>query len=270
MMEWSARGPVVFVDGRQQRDTAVRLEWDDPGLSGGHGAFETIAVVDGYPVFLSDHLVRLFQSCELLGLPQPSLASLEFTATMALAAWGVPEGVLRIQVTAGGRQVVAVRAAGVRRTAATAQCVVWPSPPFPPSQAKHTSRAGAAMAPALKGVDEVIRTTPDGALLEGTWSNVFQMTAGTLTTCPDNGDILPGITRARVIELAHGLGIPVEEVSPRADCSGAAWFLTSSLQGIVPLTFLDGRPCASPTSEILSLQQALDKATGRTSPPTSA
>ena len=51
----------------------------------------------------------------------------------------------------------------------------------------------------------------DDALLEGSRGNLFLVRDGVLLTPPADGRLLPGVTRARVIELAGRAGIEVRE-----------------------------------------------------------
>ena len=52
-----------------------------------------------------------------------------------------------------------------------------------------------------------------GAPLETSRANVFAVRGGTLTTPPLDGRILPGIARARTIEIAGAMGIGLRERS---------------------------------------------------------
>ena len=61
------------------------------------------------------------------------------------------------------------------------------------------------------GYDEALLTDMNGYVAEGPGANVFFEKDGTLFT-PSLGNILPGITRATVLELCHELQIPVKEV----------------------------------------------------------
>lgn len=61
-----------------------------------------------------------------------------------------------------------------------------------------------------KGFDEALLTDMNGFVAEGPGANMFFEKDGTLFTAPP-GNILPGITRATVLELAHDLQIPVVE-----------------------------------------------------------
>jgi branched-chain amino acid aminotransferase len=60
------------------------------------------------------------------------------------------------------------------------------------------------------GYDEALLTDMNGFVAEGPGANVFLQKDGKLIT-PAPGNILTGITRATVLELAAAYGIPVEE-----------------------------------------------------------
>ena len=54
------------------------------------------------------------------------------------------------------------------------------------------------------GVDDALLVDGEGQIFEGATSNVFLVRAGGLITPPAEGDILPGVLRAKVEELAIG------------------------------------------------------------------
>ena len=60
------------------------------------------------------------------------------------------------------------------------------------------------------GFDEALLLDMNGYVAEGPGANVFYEKDGRLFT-PSLGNILPGITRATVLEICEELGIPVEE-----------------------------------------------------------
>src|SRR5882757_974245 len=61
-----------------------------------------------------------------------------------------------------------------------------------------------------KGFDEALLTDMNGFIAEGPGANMFFEKDGKLFT-PATGNILPGITRATVLEICRELDIPVEE-----------------------------------------------------------
>src|SRR5690606_19464027 len=70
---------------------------------------------------------------------------------------------------------------------------------------------------------------PDGYVTEGTSGNVFFVAGGELLT-PTTRNILPGITRAVVLDLARRLGVAVREADVTPDQAAAAdeAFVTST------------------------------------------
>jgi branched-chain amino acid aminotransferase len=61
----------------------------------------------------------------------------------------------------------------------------------------------------LNGFDEAIVLTQDGHVSEGSAENLFIVRDGTLITPPVTDNVLEGITRKRLMEMAGDLGIPV-------------------------------------------------------------
>lgn len=73
--------------------------------------------------------------------------------------------------------------------------------------------------------------------LEGSRGNVFAVCGGAVLTPAADGRILPGVARARVIEIAVAAGVEVREQPLRlADLESAdEAFLTGSVRGIEPV-----------------------------------
>lgn len=83
---------------------------------------------------------------------------------------------------------------------------------------------------------------PDGNLTEGTSGNVFLVSQGVLHT-PQSRNILPGVTRALVLELAARLEIPAAEsnLTPADARTAEEVFLTSTSIGILHARTFAGR-----------------------------
>ncbi len=98
---------------------------------------------------------------------------------------------------------------------------------------------------ARAGFDEALVLDQNGHVSEGTAMNVFMVRDGVLITPPVTENILEGITRRSVIELARAeLGLPVVERSiDRTEvyiCD--EFFMTGTAAQIVAVTRVDHRP----------------------------
>lgn len=83
-----------------------------------------------------------------------------------------------------------------------------------------------------------------GFATEGAASNIFAVIDGVLVTPPNSNEILPGITRDVIIDLAQSNKINLrEELITEADLRRASeiW-LTSSTREILPVVSLDNKP----------------------------
>jgi branched-chain amino acid aminotransferase len=99
----------------------------------------------------------------------------------------------------------------------------------------------------LNGFDEALVLAEDGHISEGSAENIFVIRGGRLVTPPVSDDILEGITRAGIIEIAAELGIPVAERSlDRSEIYVAdeAFFCGTGAQ-ISPIIEVDHRPIGS-------------------------
>lgn len=80
-----------------------------------------------------------------------------------------------------------------------------------------------------------------GMITEGASSNVFAIIDGVITTTPNNQEILPGITRTVILELARANHIPIQEtLMPLTTLKQAQeiW-IASSTKEIAPVIELD-------------------------------
>jgi D-alanine transaminase len=94
-----------------------------------------------------------------------------------------------------------------------------------------------------RGVDEIVYVR-DGLALEGALNNLFLVFGETVVTHPLSNQVLPGITRDAVIELAQRLGYEVQERPvPVEEMYGAdEIFHTGTLTEVKPCVEVDGRP----------------------------
>jgi branched-chain amino acid aminotransferase len=95
------------------------------------------------------------------------------------------------------------------------------------------------------GFDDAIFLTQDGHVSEASAANIFLLRKGGLVTPPVTADILEGITRDAVMELAEReLGMPVDKRDiDRTELYAAdEVFLTGTGYQIAPVVEIDGRP----------------------------
>jgi branched-chain amino acid aminotransferase len=108
------------------------------------------------------------------------------------------------------------------------------------------------------GFDEAILLTADGHVAEASSANVFLVRDGALVTPPLSDDVLPGITRGCVIQLAHDAGYTLVERSvDRTELYLAdELFLTGTGAQVAPIASIDGRRIGDGTHPITTdLQQ---------------
>jgi branched-chain amino acid aminotransferase len=98
----------------------------------------------------------------------------------------------------------------------------------------------------LNGFEEALVLTADGHASEASAANMFVVRDGVLLTPPVNDDILEGVTRRAVLELAATFGIPVESRSiDRSEIYVAdEMFLCGTGVQLSPVIELDHRPIA--------------------------
>jgi branched-chain amino acid aminotransferase len=99
----------------------------------------------------------------------------------------------------------------------------------------------------LNGFDEALVLTPDGHASEASAANMFVVRDGVLLTPPVSDEILEGVTRRAILELAEVFGIPVEIRSiDRSEIYIAdEMFLCGTGVQLAPVVELDHRQIAA-------------------------
>jgi branched-chain amino acid aminotransferase len=257
------------------------------GLHYGTGVFEGIRCYDtprGPAVFrLTDHIKRLDASARLLYMELPySVAEIREACLELIGVNGLPECYLRpiafygygeLGVSTAGNPVdvvimswpwgaylgdegmkngIRVRISSWKRVGANTI----------PHAAKATGiylNSMLAVAEANRaGYDEAILLTDDGFIADGSGENVFVVKDGTIATPPLSTSILPGITRASVIEIARKLGYTVEEKNLiRTDLYLAdEIFMTGTAAEVTPIRSIDDQDIGPPGETTRRLQKA--------------
>jgi branched-chain amino acid aminotransferase len=97
------------------------------------------------------------------------------------------------------------------------------------------------------GFDEAIMLNERGKVGEGSAANLFMVRRGVLATPPVTADILEGITRRTIFQLAQDLGIPTEQRElDRSELYVAdELFFCGTGAQVTPIAQLDKRPVGS-------------------------
>jgi len=215
------------------------------------GVLETVLALDGAAVRLGDHLARLDRSCrELYGFGLPT----DLAARVPAAIGKRGRWVVRVVVTESGEVSVTGALAPMPRRASVARAVrgrrgLW----------RHKWADRTYLAAAEAGEAVPLFLADDGTVLETSRGNVFLLCAdGTLVTPPLRDDLLPGVTRRAVLDLARDTGRNTE-LRPfvMAELTGTAAFWTSSLSGAVAIHAVDGAALPRRDDEVAVLAALL-------------
>jgi para-aminobenzoate synthetase/4-amino-4-deoxychorismate lyase len=245
------------------------------------GLLETVLVIDGNAVRLDEHLARLDRSLrELYGI---GLADdVAQRARAVAAACGPGRFALRICSEPDARTTVTVSAAAARPSSSDLRIVARPPGLWRHKWADRVVFAAAEQAADGQAADgqaadgqaadgQAVDRSPgatrpaplfvaqDGTVLETSRGNIFLLSPdGSLITPPLRDDLLPGVTRQAVLDLAHDAGRPVAlRGCTLAELRTSAAFWTSSLSGAVPVASVDGVPLPRRDAEVAALAAAL-------------
>lgn len=279
---------IAYINGRYVPRSQATVSIEDRGYVFGDGVYEVIPVQNGGLVTAERHLDRLDQSLtELRIAPPMSRAALGFVLREVIARNGLRNGTVYIQVTRG----VAPRDHKFPKHAAPSLLVTarhWKAP----TQALLSEGAAiitvpdqrwarrdiksinllpnvlAKQAAVEQGAYEAWQVDDSGNVTEGASTSAWIVSKnGALVTRPNGIDILPGITRAIVVDVVRDLGLTLElrpfSLAEAHDAREA--FLTSVSNFVLPITRIDGKAVADgkPGPIAQRLRHAYLQATGR-------
>ncbi len=270
---------IAYLNGHFLPLEEAKISIEDRGFQFGDGVYEVIRVYCGVPFRLHDHFLRFERNAQAISLPCP-LSNTEWETLIreGIGKNHCGEGKVYIQMTRGVaprehgfpgsvcptlmitfQDMNGIDASlqwhGVRAITLPdlrwARCSVKSLNLLPNILAKQTANeAGAFEAILVK----------DGLVTEGTTSNVCLVKQGGIVT-PSLGDqLLSGVTRAVVLELARKHGIAVEERAVREEELSQAdeLFLTGTTIEVLPVAQLNGVPVGVQTPG--AVVQAIGKA----------
>jgi branched-subunit amino acid aminotransferase/4-amino-4-deoxychorismate lyase len=223
-------------------------------------AADSWLVVDGRVRAVDRHWARFSTTCSEHGVEREALAAFRARVERALPACG--RWFPRIELREGGELSVRVRPAPPREPTVVAWIADVPDPRRSPRRKGPDLDRLAALREhaAAHGAGEAVIADADGRLLEGAFTSLLWWEAETLCVVPDDAPILPGITRALLIELAIERDTPVVQRRPApGELADRETWLVSALHGIRAVTrWADGGPVAGYARRAANWQRVLD------------
>ncbi len=255
---------IVYVNGRYLPYAQAAVHVEDRGFQFADAVYEVCEVKAGALIDEERHLLRLERSLRELMIPAPATTwTIGHIMRQCIARNRVRDGVVYLQVTRGeGPRDFALPPADVsptfvclaRRTnqtkidalAATGigvkslpevrwgRCDIKTVMLLPACLAKEAAR--------LSGAREAWFIDRDGFVTEGASSNAWIVTAeGRVVTRQLGRDLLPGVTRATLLDLVAREGLGIEERAfTLAEAKGAREaFTTSASATVMPVVRID-------------------------------
>jgi 4-amino-4-deoxychorismate lyase len=234
-----------------------RISVNDRGFQYGDGLFETIEVIEGQPIFLERHLLRLSAGCSKLRIPNPDIKQL--TDETYSVCKHSKLAVLKLIITrgAGGRGYRQPEAIHPTRTIS-----LHTFPEYPDSHAelginarfcdtrlglnpalagiKHLNRLEQIMARAEwddPDIQEGIMLDINGHVIEGTMTNLFYVKDSVIYTAPLHlagvAGVMHGIIKNLIAE--HNRTLIEHDYGKEALLAADEVFVCNSIIGIWPI-----------------------------------
>ena len=267
---------MAFLNGKLVPEEKALVSIFDRSFLYGDGLFETILIANGFPFRWTQHLERLERGAAFLGISVPLAPDDLLKAARELIRHnGVSDALLRLTLSRGvGLRGYSPRGADSPTLSMTLHPTAKPDPAVSPqwhlrtasfrlpaheplAQFKTCNKLPQILARGYAeqtGADEALLLNTEGYAVEGASSNLFWVQREVLCTAPLSSGILAGVTRAMVMELAHGLKMPIQEreITPGNLARTDGVFLSLTSMGIVEAVSLDGQPLRqSPLTQLV-------------------
>lgn len=246
-----------YIQGKIVPESEAWVSPFDIGLLRGFGVFDFFKVLDGIPLFMEDHLERFNTSCRLMGLDVPeNMDTIKGLIVELIRLNQTVNGTIKIVLT-GGISTDGFMPAEVASLFILTGRINFLLPDQYAQQKpyKLKSLEYKRETPGIKslnylipiqhwksivqqGYDDLLYVHQD-SVSETSRANIFVLSpVGTLITPSE--DILPGITRNHVIQLAQKfMPVEIRRVSLEEVFNGAEVFLTSTTKRLMPVIQID-------------------------------
>ena len=205
--------------------------------------YEVIRLTDGRPQFLPEHYARLENSLGAIGMPVPFTSEKLAESIRELAEEGqIKDHNLKLEVDVSGHGVLYLNTTHYPSTHQYAEGVkteLFQGERKNPNIKMMDQALRDATDAAIRehGLYEVILVDRDGQITEGSRSNIFFIKRGEVFTSPLH-QVLPGVTRGKIIEIVRNKGIRVHEepISASDIASFDAAFISGTSPKVLPIS----------------------------------
>jgi len=250
--------PTVYLNDEYLPLSEAKISVLDRGFLFGDGVYEVIPAYNRRLFHLPEHLQRLANSLDNIHLAVP-YDQRQWQEILTPLLDDTPDQYIYLQITRGAAEKR--DHAFPRNVSPTVFAMAAPIKPYPDLQrgvraiTMEDSRWRLCHVKAITLLGNILlrqqaveQDCAEAILIrqdhitEGAASNVFAVLNGTLTTPPNSNDILPGITRDVILQLARDNQLPASEkpISLRQLQSASEIWLSSSTREILPVVELDG------------------------------
>lgn len=252
----------VYLNGRYCPEDDAKVSIFDRGLLFADGVYEVVGVMNGKLVDYAGHMSRLDRSLRELDMKKP-LDDDEFLAVHRelVKRNDISEGLVYLQVTRGAADRDFVFDDSLEPT-------VFLFTQVKPGLENHVANKGVTLksVPDLRWARRDIKSVgllaqvmakqaakaagahealmiKDGYVSEGGSTTAYIVKDGTVITRPLSNDILPGITRAALLDLVKEKGVGLEErlFTLEEAYNADEAFITSASSYVCPVIAIDGR-----------------------------
>lgn len=256
---------LIWLNGEVMPIGEARVSVEDRGFQFADGVYEVIRIYNGTAFTLAEHLHRLERSCASINLPLPlSKKELASEIQKLIAKAAVKEGMIYMQITRGVSPRNHVIASKMKPTVLFHTRVLPPVPragqvegvkviSVPDERWKRCWIKSIALLPNILAKNAAVAAgayeavfIEDGWVTECSASNIHMVSRGAMITHPVGPKVLPGITRAMLLDLAPQAGVPaIERPFTEAEAIAAdEVFITSTTRELVWVSHWNGRQIA--------------------------
>ncbi|MCK5042003.1 MAG: D-amino-acid transaminase [Sphingomonadales bacterium] len=256
---------IAYVNGSYVHHASAAVHVEDRGYQFADAVYEVVAVLNGKILDMEPHLARLSRSLQSLQIAMPMSDKalsvvlnevkrqnrlrngiLYFQVSRGVAAreHGFPDGSISPSVVVTAKRLNFDAIKEKQKTGISVKTMVETRWARPDIKTVCLLANVLAKAEANKGgATDAWFVDHNGMVTEGTANNAWIIKGSTLITRELSNDILAGITRSSLLEVAEKEGLKIEERSFSVAEAKAAdeAFITSTTNFVMPVVSIDGQ-----------------------------